>query len=149
MIPKTIRLSIGNGMRTSSGIIMHKLVVGLIAGILGIASVYAQVSTAELSGTVLDPSGAAVTNAKVTAIAVATNQPHETVTSSSGNYVLTLLPPGDYRLQVEAPGFKKLEQTGISLQINQQSQINLTLQIGDVSQVAQVTGQAPLLETES
>jgi hypothetical protein len=115
----------------------------LFWAIFVVAQVSAQVSTAELSGAVLDPSGAAVANAKVVAIATATNQPHETVTSSSGTYVLTLLPPGDYRIEVEVPGFKKLEQTGITLQINQQAQVNLTLQVGDVSQIAQVTGQAP------
>src|SRR4051812_11274804 len=128
---------------------MRKLLLICVWGILCIAPAYAQVASAELSGAVLDPSGAAVANAKVNAIATATNQPHETVTSSSGTYVLTLLPPGDYRLEVESPGFKKLEQTGLTLQINQQAQVNLTLQVGDVTQVAQVTGQAPLLETES
>lgn len=128
---------------------MRKLLNTCLWAILSIAPVYAQVATAELNGTVLDPSGAAVANAKVTAIATATNQSHETITSSSGSYVLTLLPPGDYQMVVEAPGFKKLEQTGITLQINQQAEVNLTLQLGDVSQVAQVTGQAPLLETES
>src|SRR3954447_3730214 len=128
---------------------MKKLLLGCFAAILSIAHVSAQVSTAELSGAVVDPSGAAVANAKVVAITTATNQPHETVTSSSGTYVLSLLPPGDYRMEVEVPGFKKLEQTGVTLQINQQAEINLTLQIGDVSQIAQVTGQAPLLETES
>ncbi len=128
---------------------MRKLITACFCGLLLLAPVYAQVATAELNGAVLDPSGAAVANAKVNAIALATNQSHETVTSSTGTYVLTLLPPGDYRIEVEAAGFKKLEQTGISLQINQQAEVNLTLQVGDVSQIAQVTGQAPLLETES
>src|SRR3954447_13192028 len=95
---------------------LKKLLLGCFAAILSIAHVSAQVSTAELSGAVVDPSGAAVANAKVVAITTATNQPHETVTSSSGTYVLTPLPPGDYRLEVESPGFKKLEQTGLTLQ---------------------------------
>src|SRR3954452_17539472 len=147
--PKTIRWSTGRHVFDFSEDVMGKLLSACISALLFIAPVYAQVSTAELSGVVLDPSGAAVANAKVTAITTATNQSHETVTSSSGNYVLTLLPPGDYRIEVESPGFKKLEQTGLTLQINQQAQVNLTLQVGDVTQVAQVTGQAPLLETES
>src|SRR5947209_7247304 len=109
----------------------------------------AQVATAELSGTVLDSSGAAVANAKVTALNTATNQSHETVTESNGNYVISLLPPGDYTVSVEAPGFRKLVQTGTTLQINQQAQLDLTLQVGDVTQTLEVTGQAPLLESES
>jgi hypothetical protein len=128
---------------------MKKVFSVCFLGLLSIAAAYAQVSTAELSGTVVDPTSAAIANAKVIAIATATNQPHETVTSQSGSYVLTLLPPGDYRIEVEAPGFNKLQQTGISLQINQQAQLNLTLQIGNVKQVTEVTGQTPLLETES
>lgn len=128
---------------------MRKLFIVCLWGILAITRIEAQVASAELSGVVVDPSGATVANAKVVAIATATNQPRETVTSATGSYVLTLLPPGDYRLEVEVPGFKKLEQTGITLQINQQAQLNLTLQVGDLSQIAVVTGQPPLLETES
>jgi Carboxypeptidase regulatory-like domain/TonB dependent receptor len=110
---------------------------------------FAQVATAELSGTVMDSSGAVVTNAKVTARNVATNIAHSTVSGKSGDYVLTDLPPGDYTIAVDATGFRKLEQGGISLQINQQAQLNLTLQVGQATEVVQVTGHPPLLETES
>ncbi|MBV8707283.1 MAG: TonB-dependent receptor, partial [Acidobacteriaceae bacterium] len=110
---------------------------------------WAQVSTAELSGTVLDPSGAAVANAKVTATATATNLAHSTISESNGDYVISLLPPGDYTVTVETPGFRKLVQNGVSLQINQQANLDFTLQIGDVTQTLEVTGQAPLLESES
>ena len=109
----------------------------------------AQVATAELSGSVLDSTGAAVANAKVTATNVATNVAREITTDASGNYILSFLQPGDYRLSVEAPGFRKLVQTGVTLQINQQARVNLTLELGEVSQTLEVTGQAPLLESES
>ena len=109
----------------------------------------AQVATAELSGSVLDTSGAAVAQAKVTATSVATNLTHATASDSTGRYIITLLPPGDYTLTVEAPGFRKLLQTGLTLQINQQAELNLTLQVGQVSETLEVTAQAPLLETES
>ena len=110
---------------------------------------WAQVASAELSGQVFDVSGAAVANAKVIATNSATNSPHETVSDASGNYILTLLPPGDYVLTVEAPGFRKLVQTGLVLQVNQQANLVLTLQLGKVSETLEVTGQAPLLESES
>ena len=109
----------------------------------------AQVATAELSGTVLDTTGAAVAKAKVTATNVATNLAHDTASDSSGNYILSFLQPGDYSLSVEAAGFRKLVQSGVTLQINQQARVNLTLQLGEVSQTVEVTGQAPLLESES
>src|SRR4051794_16400661 len=110
---------------------------------------YGQVSTAELSGTVTDSTGAVVPNAKVTAANVATNIERSTVTGSSGNYIVPLLPPGDYLVTVEASGFRKLVQRGISLQINQQAQVDLTLQVGQVSESVEVTAQAPLLQSES
>ncbi len=109
----------------------------------------AQVATAELTGTVLDSSGAAVAGAKVTATDVATNLVHATVSDTSGVYVLTLLPPGDYTVTVEAAGFRKLVQSGVALQINQEAKLDLTLQVGEVTETMEVTGQAPLLQSES
>ena len=109
----------------------------------------AQVASAELRGNVLDSSGAIVGNAKVVATNIQTNQARETVSDGSGNYLITLLPPGDYTITVEAPGFRKLIQSGLSLQINQQARVDLTLQLGQVSETVQVSAQAPLLESES
>lgn len=111
--------------------------------------VFAQVSSAELSGTVFDSTGASLSGAKVTATNTGTNVPHDAVSDSTGNYVIPLLQPGDYVITVEAAGFKKLVQRGLSLQINQQAQLNLTLQIGQVSEEISVTAQAPQLESES
>ena len=65
----------------------------------------AQVASAELSGTVLDSTGAAVGGAKVIAVNNGTNIAHETVSDGIGNYIIHLLPPGDYTVSAEAPGF--------------------------------------------
>jgi hypothetical protein len=110
---------------------------------------YAQIATAELSGTVQDSTGAVLADARVTAKNTATNVAHGTVSETSGNYVLTDLPPGDYTISVEARGFKTLMQTGVSLQINQQAHVNLTLQVGGTVETVQVTSHPPLLESES
>ncbi len=109
----------------------------------------AQVASAELSGTVLDSSGAAVANVKVTATNTATNLAREGVTDGSGRYVITLLPAGDYTVSAEAPGFRKLVQSGLVLQINQQARLDLSLELGHASETVEVTAQAPLLESES
>jgi hypothetical protein len=109
----------------------------------------AQISSAELSGTVVDSTGAAVLNATVTAINVDTTIVHKTVSEKGGDYVLTDLPPGNYTLTVEAPGFRKLEQTGVSLQVNQQARLDLALQVGQTAETVSVTGHPPLLEAES
>ena len=110
---------------------------------------WAQVASAELSGTVLDSSGAAVANAKVTATNLATNVARDGVSDGSGRYFITLLPAGDYSVSAEAPGFRKLVQSGLVLQINQQARLDLTLELGHASETVEVTGQAPLLESES
>jgi len=109
----------------------------------------AQVASAELSGTVLDTSGAVVPAAKVTATSAATNFSRNTESGKDGGYVLTQLPPGDYTVAVEATGFRKLVQTGISLQINQQARVDLTVQLGQLADTVEITGQPPLLEAES
>lgn len=112
-------------------------------------SAFGQVASAELSGSVFDATGAIVANARVTATNVATNRVHETTTDNLGNYIIPLLPPGDYVLNVEAAGFRKLVQRGLTLQVNQQAHQDLTLQLGQVSEAVEVTAQAPLLESES
>lgn len=109
----------------------------------------AQVASAELSGTVFDASGSVVPNGKVTATNAATNVSRVAESGKDGSYVLTQLPPGDYTLSVEAAGFRKLVQTGLALQINQQARVDLTLQLGQLADTVEVTGQPPLLEAES
>ena len=109
----------------------------------------AQVATAELSGTVLDTTGAAVAKAKVTATNVATNLAHDTASDSSGQLYSHLSSARRLLAQRGGAGFRKLVQSGVTLQINQQARVNLTLQLGEVSQTVEVTGQAPLLESES
>ena len=76
---------------------------------------YGQVASAELSGTVTDATGAAVANAKVTATNVATNIERSTTTETNGNYIIPLLPPGDYILNVEGSGFRKVRSSEASL----------------------------------
>ena len=109
----------------------------------------AQMATAELTGNVLDSTGAGVPNATVIATNVGTGIAHNTVSEKGGDYVLTDLPPGDYVLTVEAAGFRKLEQTGVSLQVNQQARVDLSLQVGQAAETVSVTGHPPLLESES
>jgi hypothetical protein len=121
----------------------------LVTILLACSQSRAQMASAELSGNVLDTSGATIPNATVTATNVGTGIVHSTVSEKAGDYVLIDLPPGDYTLTVEAAGFRKLEQSGISLQINQQARLDLTMQVGQAAETVSVTGHPPLLESES
>jgi hypothetical protein len=128
---------------------MSRLFFFVALSVIMCVPMHAQVASAELSGTVKDASNAAVPNAKVTATNIDTNVAHTTVSGSDGSYIIPLLPPGEYLINVEASGFRKLIQKGLTLQINQQAQLDLTLQLGQVSESVEVSAQAPLLESES
>ncbi len=113
------------------------------------APLMAQVASAELSGNILDTSGASVPGAKVTATNTATSIAHTAESDKSGGYFIAPLAPGPYTVTVEAAGFRKLVQSGVVLEINQQAHLDLTVQLGQVSDTLEVTGAAPLLQAES
>ncbi len=125
-----------------------QLLFGLFLLLLS-GTVFAQVTTADLVGTVRDNSGAVVRNVKVTLTNVATNVGRNIVTDDSGNYVFTALQPGIYKLTAEADGFRRVERTGVELQVNQRAQIDIEMQVGAVGETVQITGSAPLLESQS
>ncbi len=120
-----------------------------LGALLCAAALYGQTSTGEFSGSVTDSSGAVVPHAKVTSTSVETGAAREVNTDSSGSYVITLLQPGVYNLSAEAQGFKKTVQNNIELRVNQRAEVNLQLQIGQVNDTVEVTGTAPLLESQS
>jgi hypothetical protein len=90
-----------------------------------------------------------VPGAQVTVTNVATGVSTSTTTSDSGNYTILYLVTGEYRVSVEAPGFKKLLREGIVLQLGDQLKLALALEIGGTSQTLQVTAAAPLLNTST
>ena len=101
--------------------------------------------SADLSGTISDPSGLAVPNAKVTVKAQATGATREIVSNHEGLYSVAALPPGSYDLAVEAAGFRSIRQTGIVLEVDQRATLDFTLSIGDTTESITVEGSAPLL----
>ncbi|HTP30551.1 MAG TPA: carboxypeptidase-like regulatory domain-containing protein [Candidatus Acidoferrales bacterium] len=105
-------------------------------------------AVAQVSGTVSDPSGATIANAHVSMVDIAKQIPHTTLADATGNYALPNLPVGQYRLEVRAPGFKDYAQTGIELVVNNNIQINVTMQIGSATETVEVTGAAGMVETK-
>src|SRR6266853_1563017 len=110
---------------------------------------WAQVESAQISGTIKDSSGAVLPGVQVTATQTATGAKRSTVSNETGNYVLPSLPPGPYMLQAELPGFKSYVQTGIVLQIDERPEINLVLQVGQVSEQVEVQADAAFVETRT
>jgi hypothetical protein len=102
-----------------------------------------------MAGTVSDPNGAAVPDAKVVALHVPTGQQFTSNTTYAGLYVFGSLPVGPYTVSVEKTGFKKLSRSGIEIRIAQRQDLSLSLELGDVMQTVEVSAEAPLLETTS
>jgi len=108
-----------------------------------------QTPQAAIVGTCLDPSAAVVPGAMVTARNVQTNAKFEAKTNDSGNYVLPLLPVGEYEVTVNAQGFRTIVRSGIILEVGDRARVDLTLQIGLAEQKLDVVGQSPLVQTDS
>ena len=108
-----------------------------------------QLSTATIFGTVTDPTGASVPNAKVTLVQTDTNFTRTFTTKADGSYREEFLPVGPYKLTVVAPGFKTLDRSGVVLAIMQEAELNLALQIGATDQSITVSEDVPLVNLGS
>ena len=125
------------------------VVLFVLVGILTPTRSMAQaVAIAEVTGTVSDPSGAAVASAQVKMTETDKQQVRTTVTDSQGRYTLPNLPVGPYRLEVQADGFKSYIQQGITLQVGNSVQLNVVLQLGSLSESISVTAAGAMIETK-
>jgi len=109
----------------------------------------AQEVTAGITGTITDPSGAPIPNAKVTATDTVRGVPYATTTNNVGVFDLPRIPIGTYDVTVEAQGFATAIQKGILLELNQRARLDVKLQVGPFTQTIEVTGAAPLLQTDT
>ncbi|MGO9402440.1 MAG: carboxypeptidase regulatory-like domain-containing protein [Terriglobales bacterium] len=100
-------------------------------------------------GTVKDPSGAVVAAAKVSLRNTGTNITHSATTNKGGDYLFTLVPIGAYELTVEQQGFEKYVRRGITLEINQNARLDISLRVGATSQVVEVEGNVTQVDTVS
>jgi hypothetical protein len=102
-----------------------------------------------ITGEVTDPTGAAVPGAAITIRNTATNGIRNATTNEVGIYSVPALNPGIYEVRAETSGFKAATRAGIELQVQQTARIDFSLEIGEVTEVVEVTGAAPLLTTEN
>ncbi len=126
---------------------MRHLFLCLLLVALSPLVLFGQRTAATLSGTVTDPSGAVVPNAKVTATSTSTGAATSAIANASGFYVIPNLQPGPYKLDVAAAGFQSYEQTGIVLQTGMEMGVNVSLKLGSSIEKVTVTGQSPLVNT--
>ena len=114
--------------------------------LLACAPAWAQ---SRITGTVTDSSGAVVPAVEVVIKNVETGQATPAQTNQSGVYSVSFLNPGRYELSCEQAGFKKFVRAGIVLETGTTSTIDVVLNVGQISDVINVTASAPLLESES
>ena len=122
-------------------------VVALLLSAVVIAG--AQQSTGTISGIVTDQQGAVVPGAQVEVLNTATNALFATTSNESGLYVAPGMVVGVYEIAVEAEGFRRGVRSGVTLQVGRNAEVNVTLEIGQVTEVVEVVGEAPLVDTNS
>jgi Carboxypeptidase regulatory-like domain/TonB dependent receptor-like, beta-barrel/TonB-dependent Receptor Plug Domain len=137
------RFRMGKGNSTRAATI---LAVALLSSLLFGASAYAQVVGATLSGTVSDPSGAAIPRAQISIRNTDTGVTTSITADSSGLYSAPNLLPGTYNVTVTAPGFATQIESNITLAVGQQQSLNITLKVGQATQKIEVTGAAPAVQ---
>ena len=111
--------------------------------------IHGQQSTARLLGSVTDPSGAAIPDARITATNTATAQQRTGQTNGTGEYSIPLLPIGEYAILVSATGFPSKSVRGIVLQVGQEARFDFTMSLGATNETITVQAEAPLLVTDS
>src|SRR5262245_45135873 len=139
---------IGSNKRCSNVFRIQVRFLMLMACLL-MSSAPAQVVSGVIVGTVLDASGALVTNAAVTLTNEQTNLTFKTVTDEAGNYVVPNLPPGSYSVKVEANGFKPALAKSVSVLSNRTVRADATLETGTITQAVEVQATAPVVNSES
>jgi len=124
------------------------VLIGFLGSALLCSAAWAQ-STAQVGGTINDSSGAVLPGVEVTVTQTNTGLSRSAVTNEAGSYSVTNLPVGPYRLEAALPGFRTYVQTGIVLTVAANPVINVTLEVGVVSETVEVQANATQVETRS
>src|ERR1700730_5372842 len=125
------------------------LIIGLCVGGIFSPSLFAQTTYGSIAGLVADASGAAISGAEVTLTNTGTAEKHVQQTGSDGLYSFVNLLPATYRIDVEKPGFKRVARPDVVGEVGQSVRIDLTLQVGEVTQTVEVTGETPQLQADT
>lgn len=110
---------------------------------------WAQSTYGTVTGSVTDSSGAAIADAQVTLTNLGTAEKRTQSTGSDGLYSFVNLNPGRYKIDLEKAGFKHTTRSEVIMEVQQTSRVDLTMQVGEVTQTVEVTGETPLLQAET
>ena len=129
---------------------MRKLIILPLLTLVGLASIgMAQTVAGTISGLVTDPSGAAIAGATIVATDIDRNVNLRSVSNESGFYLLTPVPPGRYRVRSEKAGFRAFVIESLPVATQQKATVNVSLQVGAITESVTISGGAQLIETTS
>jgi hypothetical protein len=122
----------------------------MVWAVLSCAAVlHSQTPTAQVIGRVTDSTQAVVPGVSITLTNVGSGSQWRTETNELGYYTLALLPPGEYRIELQREGFRSVSQSGITLAVNQTARIDFKLEVGAVAEVLDVVAASPVVERET
>ncbi len=125
---------------------MRTLLIGLL---FSASLVFGQATSATVQGTVKDASGAVVPGAAIKITNVQTQVVTSRATNTDGDYLAPFLLPGEYQVSAEKQGFKRALRSGITLQVADRTRVDLTLEIGAISETVTATGEIPLVKSDT
>jgi Carboxypeptidase regulatory-like domain len=124
-----------------------RAVVFIAVFLLAVPLSFAQINTGRILGTVHDQTGGVIPNTTVIITEVQTNTSHTLTTNDAGEYLLPGLPPGLYKVRAFTQSFQTVEHAGIQLEVGKDAVIDFLLKPGQVTEVVEVSGGAPIVET--
>src|SRR3984957_11585694 len=137
------------GMKNLRFVVLSVLALCLcVAGLFG-EPLAAQTTYGSIAGTVTDASGAAIADAQVTLTNLGTAEKRVAQSGADGLYDFVNLLPGRYSILAEKTGFKRITRPEVLVEVGQSVRIDITLQVGDVNQTVEVTGETPQLQAET
>ncbi len=128
---------------------IRKTILAAVVSWCLLAVAFGQVNKSNLTGVVYDASGSAIPGASLRLLNTATGAERQAASDATGLYRFTLLDFGTYRLEIEAGGFKKFVRDGILLETGETTTLNITMELGQLTESVTVTGESPLLRTET
>jgi hypothetical protein len=144
-----VRIDWAGGVRMRSVSFLQRFIAVALFALISASTALSQSDRGTISGSILDSSGAAVQGATVTATGANTGAVYKTTSTDTGAYRISDMQVGAYNITVTAAGFKTSAQTGVVVQINSTSSLDITLQPGDVKETLTVLADMPTLQTET
>ena len=125
------------------------LTLALLLAWGGGSSLFAQTTTGRIVGTVADQTGALIPGVEVMVRNPGTGLTRTVITNESGTYIVPVLPPAVYQVEATLPGFRREVRSGVTVSVDAAIRLDFTLAVGQVTEVVEVTADAPLLQSES